>query len=410
MAGFAQSLSGAAEFLQKRLDELDGQVGEMLGGWQGGAGGAYASIWQRWHRGAIEVESALSALAKLVGQAGAEYGRNEAASAAAMAKTSTCGRELMPPLTVDPAALNGAGVSVIAVGSSLAGTITALTTALAGSSGMAGDDPAGAEIGHCYDSSASKLFEAMAATRNGRSRLGDGVRMSAHNYSLAEAQSDPSGQGGPLPVPPSTAPISAGTPPSSVGTGTSAPPGWGWVAPYIGMIWPTGDSAKLRAAAAAWVTAGTNFGVTEIQGTAGVLGPIRAQHIPEGGAIDAAFTDAYPNTTRIVETCRNIANQLNAYADNVDKVHKAILDLLGRICNPLTGLKEVLDILTDEDEDEIKKIADDIRTVVNHFTSEVEALGREIGKALTDAENVVTAMGKYARRPCHLLTPDCSCA
>lgn len=40
MAGFSQSLSGAAKFLQGRLDELNGEVGEMLGGWQGAAGGA----------------------------------------------------------------------------------------------------------------------------------------------------------------------------------------------------------------------------------------------------------------------------------------------------------------------------------------------------------------------------------
>lgn len=84
LAGFSQSLSGAAEFLQKRLDDLDGQVGEMLGGWQGQAGGAFSAVWQRWHQGATEVQAALSVLAKLVGQAGVEYRRNESASAAVL--------------------------------------------------------------------------------------------------------------------------------------------------------------------------------------------------------------------------------------------------------------------------------------------------------------------------------------
>ena len=56
-------------------------------------------------------------------------------------------------------------------------------------------------------------------------------------------------------------------------------------------------------------------------------------------------------------------------------MHAAILDLLARICDPLTGIKEVWDILTDEDEDEIKKIADDIRTVVNNFRAEVACAG-----------------------------------
>lgn len=106
------------------------------------------------------------------------------------------------------------------------------------------------------------------------------------------------------------------------------------------MIWPTGDSAKMRLAAAAWLTAGTNFDVTEIQGTGGVLGRIRAQQIPEGGMIDAALTDVYESTTRVVGSCQAIADQLNSYAGKVDKVHAAILDLLSRICDPLTGFKK----------------------------------------------------------------------
>ena len=81
MAGIAQSLAGAAEHLQTRLKELDGQVGEMLGGWQGASGTAYGSAWERWHEGAAEVESALSILAKLIGQAGVCYGHNETVSA-----------------------------------------------------------------------------------------------------------------------------------------------------------------------------------------------------------------------------------------------------------------------------------------------------------------------------------------
>jgi WXG100 family type VII secretion target len=84
MAGFAQSFSGAADFLQGRLDELNGEVGEMLGGWQGAAGGAYSAVWERWHQGATEVQSALSTLAKLVGKAGVEFERNESASAVAL--------------------------------------------------------------------------------------------------------------------------------------------------------------------------------------------------------------------------------------------------------------------------------------------------------------------------------------
>jgi hypothetical protein len=238
----------------------------------------------------------------------------------------------------------------------------------------------------------------MTTTRNGLCHLGDGVRMSAHNYSLAEAMSDVSGRGDPLAVPPSTGSISAGSAPSAVGVGSSAPAGWGWVAPYIGMIWPNGDSAKLRAAAVAWFSAGTNFEVSEIVGGAGPMGAVGSQQIPEGPAIAAAFGDATRSAAGILQQCMSIGAQLNAYAAKIDEVHAAILDLLARICDPMTGIKEVWDILTDKDEDEIKKIADDIRTVVNQFTSEVDALRHQIAAAVSEATTIVSTMAKQAEK------------
>jgi WXG100 family type VII secretion target len=84
MAGFAQSLSGAAESLQARLDELNVGVGEMLGGWQGRAGGAFSTIWEHWHQGAAQVQSALTVLTQLVQRAGVEFERSETANAAVM--------------------------------------------------------------------------------------------------------------------------------------------------------------------------------------------------------------------------------------------------------------------------------------------------------------------------------------
>ena len=84
MQGFAQALRGGAEDLRNRLADLDEQVGEMLGGWRGASGSAYASAWELWHRGAGEVEAGLSMLARLVAEAGGVYQQNEAASAHAL--------------------------------------------------------------------------------------------------------------------------------------------------------------------------------------------------------------------------------------------------------------------------------------------------------------------------------------
>lgn len=91
----------------------------------------------------------------------------------------------MAPLAVDPAALDSAGGAVVAAGAGLGAVISSLTAALAGCAGMAGDDPAGAVFGRSYDGSAAALVQAMSVARNGLCNLGDGVRMSAHNYSVA---------------------------------------------------------------------------------------------------------------------------------------------------------------------------------------------------------------------------------
>jgi WXG100 family type VII secretion target len=80
MQGVSQALSGAAKDLQHRLIELDGQVRDMLAGWQGGAGGAYGQAWDLWHRGADEVQLGLAILAKAVGAVGVDFEAQESAS------------------------------------------------------------------------------------------------------------------------------------------------------------------------------------------------------------------------------------------------------------------------------------------------------------------------------------------
>ncbi|HEY2501599.1 MAG TPA: WXG100 family type VII secretion target [Mycobacterium sp.] len=84
MQGFAQALRGGAEDLRTRLAELDAQVNEMLGGWRGASGSAYAAAWELWHRGAGEVEAGLSMSARLVAEAGGAYQENETVSARAL--------------------------------------------------------------------------------------------------------------------------------------------------------------------------------------------------------------------------------------------------------------------------------------------------------------------------------------
>jgi hypothetical protein len=73
------------------------------------------------------------------------------------------------------------------------------------------------------------------------------------------------------------------------------------------------------------------------------------------------------------------------------------LDLLSRIVNPMTGIREVWDLLTGEDEDEIKKIADDIRVVVNNFKAEVDALATLLAPLIAAAEAIASVMADWAK-------------
>lgn len=80
----AQSLLAAAEELRNQLADLDGQVGDMLGGWRGASGSAYTAAWELWHCGAGEVETGLSILARAIAEADGSYQQNEAGAAQAM--------------------------------------------------------------------------------------------------------------------------------------------------------------------------------------------------------------------------------------------------------------------------------------------------------------------------------------
>lgn len=80
MQGVSQAVAGAARDFHTRLSELDGQIREMLAGWQGGAGGAYGDAWDLWHRGASEVQQGLAILAEAVGVAGVDFQTQDSAS------------------------------------------------------------------------------------------------------------------------------------------------------------------------------------------------------------------------------------------------------------------------------------------------------------------------------------------
>jgi len=70
--------------LLKELKALDAAVSGMLAGGQGNSSGAYSAAYRQWLDDAPEVESALSTMARLLGEAGKAYADGEQRSAAAL--------------------------------------------------------------------------------------------------------------------------------------------------------------------------------------------------------------------------------------------------------------------------------------------------------------------------------------
>jgi hypothetical protein len=174
-----------------------------------------------------------------------------------------------------------------------------------------------------------------------------------------------------------------------------APPGWFLIQPLVGMVWPNGDSARLRAAAAAWTAAGSAF--LGMEGSEfSTLSVVSAQQMPEAGQICGGIAATATNSTQLFVQTTTIASNLVSYANQIDAVHAAIIDLLSRIMNPLTPLNELWDLITGADRDELQKIADDIKIILNQFRQEVAALAQLLAPIIAAAEAVVSAMGRWA--------------
>lgn len=299
---------------------------------------------------------------------------------------------MAPPFRVDPVALDGAGKGVATAVDGWGSALSALNAALSGTAGMGGQDPAGIVFARAYDNAAKELLEAMVDVANAAGRTADGIRASATNYSRAEVASDIDGKGGdPLPAAAPTPTVRTGTPPTAVGSDVGEPPGWFLVEPFIGMVWPDGDSGRCRAAGDAWSAVEAAF-TAQQQGLSGAKATVAAQDIPEGPRMRTAFANIDSAVGEVAGHVATISKNVNDYASKIDTARAAIIDLLSRLVNPLTEAKQVWDWATGEEDDEIKKIAHDIQVIVNQFRSEVEALATLLTPIVAAAEAVIGTM------------------
>lgn len=299
----------------------------------------------------------------------------------------------MAPLAVDPAALDGAGTAVVAVGDGLTAAVGALTSGFGANTGQ---DAAGEVFGLKYQDAAESALKAAAAGINACRRIGFLVEVSASNYSKAEAASMVGGGADVLPTPMQPGEFPAPGAPWTLGPGVPAPALWAVVEAFVGDLWPNGNPAQMHAAAACWRTFGAALhGVKDLlHGPNSVVG---AQQIPEGGQIQQAFSKLGADMASIGAECDKLAKGLDDFANDVQHTQDAIRDLLHCLGTPSGLWHEVVEVFEGHGLDEMKKIANDIKAVLHKLMEEAQAREQMLRQGMQMLDGLVRGLEIYAR-------------
>jgi hypothetical protein len=220
--------------------------------------------------------------------------------------------------------------------------------------------------------------------------------MSATNYSRADASSTIGGGAGALTPPTAPGEFDAPSVPSPFGGGVAEPFLWSIVEMLVGDVWPNGDPGQLPAAASAW----SSFAST-LSGIAGQLkGPsatISGQQIPEGGAMGSALSDLKQGLSDITTESVRLATQTFEFAADVEAAQNAIRDLLSRL-SP-SGIFDGLGAIFSGDAmEELREIAEDIRTVLDNLKRQADARQQSMQDAMQMIDDAVVSLEQKARK------------
>jgi hypothetical protein len=230
-------------------------------------------------------------------------------------------------IDVDPADFVVAAASSCEVAVQISAARSALGAALARTPAMAGDDPSGRAWARSYDAAVGDAFAGFDALETSFRKISAGLAVTGYNYAAADWMSagnvgDPPGHGVPaIPVTTCSAP-----PPSAAG-GTGSPnfPGWAAVAAAVGEVWPDGDTARLRAAAAGWSAAAEALSsVAAVEGTR-VSAALVDTRTPEIPTILSTIDSAVTGMARLSEASAHLAQACISLADEIDEVHRESL-------------------------------------------------------------------------------------
>ena len=261
-----------------------------------------------------------------------------------------------------------------------------------------GQDAAGAAFGLAYQDSAKTLVSAVAQGVNAVRHIGYLIEGSAANYSSADAAADISGAGSRLP-PPVAPPVYAapGGAPDVNGPGQTPPVLWYLVEALVGDWWPNGEPAELQAAAAAWnAFAAPLYAVTGQN--AGAYATIGAQQMPDKEPMQAAVRDVGTAMSSLAGEAQQLANQLSGFASDVEATQNAIRDLLNKLASVVGSVVDkgilgtIFELVTDDAEEKIREVANDIKAVVANHKRQSAARKDLLAQLINGIRNYTRAM------------------
>jgi hypothetical protein len=211
-----------------------------------------------------------------------------------------------------------------------------LSEALAGCTGMAGDDATASDFAASYDEAASAAVAVLEELVGSFASLARLSEASLRNHVAAEAASVLPASIARIIDPPSVAERSTvvhlPAPPSSLGSDGSSLPGWASVVLDIleGVFWPDADTERLRAAATTWRAASTAVG-TLAGHCASAVGELTVEVSPEVPLAVATTEDLRARVESLSDQLGTLATACEEYAAQVDAKRAEMLDLLEQL-------------------------------------------------------------------------------
>lgn len=243
----------------------------------------------------------------------------------------------MAPRTVDPEEIKAAGAGpFIQLYDGLAADVNALAGVLSGLGGMAGSDTPGRKFSEQFDPALGGRggeyggMELATDTINGSSAIIDLISATVANHAEGDAQSAFEPQESDLAFGPlAKATFLCPNIPKAYGGDDSNPPtGWSFVVNYLeGEVWPNGNPAKLRQAAAALRGCANAFNSRQPLVDSAVSA-FRTHTSPDLAVAADKISEMKGQLADVGTTMTDLADACDTYAQKIDDAHQQIIDAL----------------------------------------------------------------------------------